>query len=70
MVPTDVNDELTTLEAKVVPVKVPAGAITTFVEAAVIKPFALTVKDGIAVEEPNDPVFELTVYRGITTDSY
>lgn len=60
-VPTLVSDDVTTFAAKVVPVSVPAGAITTFVEAAVTKPFPFTVNDGIAVEEPKLPTFEFTV---------
>ncbi len=60
-VPTDVNDEVTTFEASVVPVRVPAGAMTTAVDAAVIKPLPLTVNTGIAVEDPNEPTFEFTV---------
>lgn len=61
IVPTEVNEEETTFEASVVPDNVPAGATTTLVEAAVINPFAFTVKEGIAVEDPNEPVFEFTV---------
>jgi hypothetical protein len=63
IVPTVVREEVTTFDAKVVPVRVPAGAITTAVEAAVIRPFPFTVKIGIAVEEPKDPTFEFTVAR-------
>ena len=55
IVPTLVSEELTTLDANVVPVRVPAGAITTFVLAAVICPSAFTVNDGIAVEPPYEP---------------
>ena len=61
IVPTEVKEEDTTLLAKVVPVKVPAGAITAFVDAAVINPFAFTVKLGIAVAEPKEPTFAFTV---------
>ena len=52
MVPTVVKEEVTTLEAKVVPVKVPAGATTAAVEAVVNLPLLSTVKVGMAVEEP------------------
>jgi hypothetical protein len=62
-VPSEVREEVTTFDARVVPVKVPAGATTAFVLAAVIKPLPFTVKLGIAVELPNDPVLELTVAR-------
>ncbi len=61
IVPTDVNDDDTTFDARVVPVNVPAGAITTDVPAAVINPLPLTVKFGIAVDDPKDPTFPLTV---------
>jgi hypothetical protein len=61
MVPTDVSEDDTTDEFKVVPDSVPAGATTAFPDAAVIKPLAFTVKLGIEVLEPNDPVLELTV---------
>ena len=63
MVPTLVREEETTPEAKVVPVNVPAGAMTAAVEAAVINPLAFTVKVGIAVEEPKEPTLEFTVAR-------
>lgn len=59
---------MTTFEARVVPVSVPAGAITTFDEAAVIKPLALTVNVGIDVDEPNVPTLELTVAKVIATE--
>ena len=62
-VPTVVREEVTTVALRVVPVKVPAGAITTAVETAVINPFPLTVKTGIAVEEPKEPMFRLTVAK-------
>lgn len=52
-----------TPEANVAPVKVPAGAITTLVEAAVIKPLPLTVNVGIAVEDPKVPTLLFTVAR-------
>jgi hypothetical protein len=63
MVPTDVREEVTTLAARVVPVRVPAGATTALVDAAVMRPLALTVKLGIAVEDPKDPTLPLTVAR-------
>ena len=56
------------LFASVVPVSVPAGATTAAVPAAVMSPFALTVKVGIAVEPPNEPVFPLTVASVATLD--
>ena len=62
-VPTDVSDEVTTVAFKVVPLSVPAGAITTAVEAAVMSPLPLTVKVGMAVDEPNEPTLLLTVAR-------
>ena len=68
MVPTEVKTEETTFEAREVPVKVPAGATTTFVEAAVTRPLPLTVMVGIAVDEPKAPTFELTVARVVTDD--
>src|SRR5262245_30706087 len=60
-VPTPVNDEPVTPDASVEPVSVPAGAITALLPAAVMRPLALTVKLGMAVEEPNEPVLPLTV---------
>jgi len=63
IVPRPVSDDETTFDASVVPVNVPAGAITTFPPAAVSKPFALTVKFGIDVDDPNEPTFEFTVAR-------
>jgi hypothetical protein len=60
-VPTLVSDDVVTPEANVVPVSVLAGAITTFPEAAVIRPLPFTVKLGIDVDEPNDPTLEFTV---------
>ena len=62
-VPTDVSDEVTTVAFKVVPLSVPAGAITTAVEAAVMSPLPLTVKVGMAVDEPNEPTLLLTVAK-------
>ena len=46
IVPTDVSDDETTVEFNTVPDRVPAGAITTLPEAAVISPLPLTVNDG------------------------
>jgi hypothetical protein len=63
IVPTVVREDVTTVEFKVVPLRVPAGATTTLVLAAVIKPLPLTVKFGIAVLDPNAPVFVFTVER-------
>jgi hypothetical protein len=63
IVPTEVRLDVTTAEFNVVPERVPAGAITTLVEAAVISPLPLTVKDGMAVELPKDPVLVFTVAR-------
>ncbi len=62
-VPIVVREEVSTLEANVVPVKVPAGAMTTLVPAAVINPLPLTVKLGMAVEEPHEPVLVFTVAK-------
>ena len=56
-VPTLVSEEFTTVEFSVVPVNVPAGAMTTLELAAVIKPLPFTVKLGIAVEDPKLPTF-------------
>jgi hypothetical protein len=61
-------EAVTTLDAKVVPVNVPAGATTAFVDAAVIRPLPLTVKLGIALDDPKDPVFVLTVASVRTAD--
>lgn len=67
MVPTLVKEEAVTPAAKVVPVRVPAGAMTAAVEAAVINPLAFTVNVGIAVEEPKEPTLELTVAKVAAT---
>ncbi len=64
-VPTLVRLEAVTPEARVAPVRVPAGAITTLLLAAVISPFALTVNVGIDVEDPKVPTFEFTVVNVI-----
>ena len=50
------------------PVNVPAGAITTLPEAAVIKPLAFTVNVGIDVDEPKDPTLAFTVARVVTAE--
>ena len=67
-VPTDVREEAVTPEAKVAPVNVPAGAMTTLPEAAVINPLALTVKVGMEVDEPKLPVLLLTVAKVAAND--
>ncbi len=59
--PTEVSDDAVTPDASVAPVSVPAGATTALPEAAVIRPLALTVNDGIEVDEPNEPTLLLTV---------
>lgn len=64
-VPSEVRKDVTTDDPKVVPVKVPAGATTGFVLAAVMSPLAFTAKAGIAVEEPKFPTFEFTVAKTI-----
>ena len=67
-VPTEVREEAVTPEARVVPVRVPAGAMTAFPEAAVINPLPLTVKVGIEVEDPKDPTLPLTVARVVAVE--
>ena len=62
-VPTLVNEEFNIVAFNVFPVSVPAGAITAFVDTAVINPFPLVVIVGIAVDDPNAPIFELTVAK-------
>ena len=57
----DVNDDPVTPDANVVPVNVPAGAITDAVLCAVTSPFAFVVNTGIAVDDPTDPEPLLTV---------
>ena len=61
--PTLVSEEFTTVEFNVVPLNVPAGAITTSVLIAVIRPLPFTVIDGIAVEEPKLPTSVFTVAK-------
>ena len=55
IVPRLVNDEPVTPAASVLPVSVPAGAITAAVVMLVVKPLALIVTTGIAVLEPVTP---------------
>ena len=64
--PTEVKEEVTTVELRVVPLRVPAGAITTLLEADVMSPLPFTVKEGIEVEEPKEPVVAFTVARVAT----
>ena len=66
--PKEVRDELTTVEFNVVPERVPAGATTALPLAAVINPLALTVKEGMEVEEPKLPTFPLTVANVATAE--
>ena len=54
-VPTLVREEAVTPAARVVPDRVPAGATTTAVVIEVVRPFALIVMTGIAVELPVVP---------------
>ena len=70
IVPTEVRLELTTVAFNVVPDKVPAGAITTDVPAAVINPLPFTVKLGIAVELPKLPTLAFTVANVVTPDEF
>src|ERR1019366_6461808 len=67
-VPTEVREEFRTVELSVAPESVPAGATTTFPPAVVMRPFALTVRAGIDVEEPNVPTLEFTVASVPVTD--
>lgn len=62
-VPTEVSDEAVTPELSVAPDSVPAGATTTAVESAVIRPLPFAVMTGIAVEPPKLPVFAFTVAK-------
>jgi hypothetical protein len=59
--PTLVRDDAVTPAASVVPVRVPAGAITALPDAAVTRPLAFTVSDGMEVEDPKEPTLLLTV---------
>lgn len=63
IVPTLVREEVTTVALRVVPERVPAGAMTAFPLAAVMRPLPLTVNDGIEVDEPKEPTFALTVAK-------
>ncbi len=63
VLPKEVSDDVTTFEAIVVPVSVPAGAITTAVVCAVTRPLPLVVSTGMAVDDPTEPGPELTVAR-------
>jgi hypothetical protein len=60
-VPTDVREDAVTPEFNVAPDSVPAGAMTTLPEAAVISPLPFTVNVGILVDDPNEPTLEFTV---------
>jgi hypothetical protein len=62
IVPTDVSEELTTVELSVVPVRVPAGAITALPVTEVTRPLALIVIVGMLVDDPVVPA-EATVAR-------
>ena len=53
-VPTLVKLLAVTLDAKVAPLNVPAGAITTAVVRVDIRPYASGVITGIVVDEPTD----------------
>jgi hypothetical protein len=55
IVPSEVSDDAVTPDASVLPVSVPAGAITTAVVIEVVRPFALIVTTGIAVLPPVVP---------------
>ena len=68
MVPTDVREDAVTPLERVDPVKVPAGAITAFPDAAVTRPLPFTVNDGIEVEDPKLPTLELTVASVVAVD--
>jgi len=52
IVPSEVSEDAVTPDASVLPVNVPAGAITAAVVIEVVRPFALIVTTGIAVEPP------------------
>ena len=67
-VPVLVRDDASTFDASVAPLNVPAGAITAFVPAAVMSPLPLTVKFGIAVEDPQLPVFVFTVAKVVASE--
>ena len=55
IVPSEVSEEAVTPAASVLPLSVPAGAITAAVLIEVVRPLALIVTIGIAVELPVVP---------------
>ena len=55
MVPKEVRDDAVTPDASVAPVSVPAGATTASVVIEVVRPLALIVMTGMAVEPPVVP---------------
>ena len=55
IVPSEVSEDAVTPDANVAPVSVLAGAITTAVVIEVVRPFALIVTTGIAVDPPDVP---------------
>jgi len=55
IVPSEVSEDAVTPDASVLPLKVFAGAITAAVVIEVVRPFALIVTIGIAVEPPVVP---------------
>ena len=55
IVPSEVSEEAVTPDASVLPDSVEAGAITAAVVIEVVRPFALIVTTGIAVEPPDVP---------------
>lgn len=59
--PTEVNDDETTVALSVVPVSVPAGATTVAVLTAVTSPLAFTVGIGIVDAPPKLPTLLFTV---------
>ena len=68
IVPSEVSEDAVTPEANVLPVNVPAGAITAAVVIEVVRPFALIVTTGIAVEPPDVPALatEASVPAAVT----
>lgn len=68
IVPSEVSDDAVTPEANVFPVSVPAGAMTAAVVIEVVKPLALIVTTGIAVEPPDVPALatEASVPAAVT----
>jgi len=55
IVPSEVSEDAVTPDASVLPDNVPAGATTAAVVIEVVRPFALIVTTGIAVEPPDVP---------------